>query len=150
MAIREFSSSHRQTFDGCIRGYELLLTALKPFRDAGYLTTYNSSNSTLGMQYSILTIIGTGNTPVADIQANADPVRYIFYDAPLADINSPSVNYTTTLSPIASAPWASTIGARWIVPSLAEKKIAGYVQGAHSRGIQTRFWGTPSIPQWAR
>lgn len=125
---------------------------IQPLYKAGYLTTHDTSNSTSGMNWGALTIIVTGNVPVSSV-ITGDPndhIRYIFFDAPLKELDDPNVNYTITLSPIAAASWSSTIGARWLVPSLARNKIQYYVEQAHSRGIQARFWETPSFPSWVR
>jgi len=133
-------------------GYELLKQTIQPFYKAGYLSTYNTSDPNAGLVFGPVTVIAAGNVPVSKVVDGDpdDPIRYIFFDAPLDNIDDPNVNYTTTLSPIAAAPWGSTIGLRWLIPSLARKKIKYYVDQAHARGIQARFFDTPSIPKWAR
>jgi len=133
-------------------GYELLKQTIQPFYKAGYLTTYNTSDPDANLVFGPVTVIVAGEVPVSKVvdRDPDDPIRYIFFDAPLDNLDDPSVNYTTTLSPIAAASWDSTIGLRWLVPSLARKKIRYYVDKAHARGIQARFSSTPSFPRWAR
>ncbi|KAH8826723.1 hypothetical protein DL96DRAFT_1211087 [Flagelloscypha sp. PMI_526] len=119
---------------------------LSALRDAGYLTTYNANQGSSPPQYSQLTIIATGNAPLSMIQA-LNP-RDIFYDAPLDDIGNNA--YQPSLSPIANGAFKKLIGASWLPGGKGKGKIANLIQQAHAKGIQTRFWGTPTIPVWAR
>lgn len=132
-------------------GYQLLLSALQPLHNSGYLTNYDrspSNPSPTSLNYSSITAIASGTTLLSSITSNTDQIRYIFFDAPLKDLQNGE--YNNTISPMASASWDSTIGSRWLVPSLARKKIREYVITAHSKSITTRFYKTPDIPRWAR
>lgn len=127
--------------------FPIVNQSLSTLRSRGYLSTYNASSpSTSPPTYSLLTVIGTGNTPLSSVQA-LNP-RDIFFDAPLGDIAS-SV-YQPSLSPIASGSFSKLIGASWLPGGKGKSKINSLVQTAHAKGIMTRFWSTPSIPTWAR
>jgi len=129
---------------------EALDTALQPFLQAGWLTTVNTNNLEVPPSISALTIIITGgDSPPQHILNSPNPIRYMFYDAPLKELDSNPV-YTPTLSPIASATFSSLVGSSWVIPSLAKKKILRYVKMAHDKGIAVRVTEPIDFPVWMR
>jgi len=121
-----------------------VLEALKPLRDAGFLATYYSNGTYAS---SAITVIGTGNTPLAGVQALSP--RDYFFDAPLIDLSD---TYNATISPIASTDYEVAVG--WSgVGNISDAQLGNitkFVNDAHSRGIQARFWDTPGWPISAR
>jgi hypothetical protein len=121
-----------------------ILQALKPLRDAGYLTTYYSNGTLVP---SAITVIGTGNTPLNLVKV-LDPRDY-FFDGPLADLTG---DFEPTLSPIASTDYEVAVG--WngfgTIPDDKLAKLKQLVNDAHALGIQARFWDTPGWPVSAR
>ena len=81
-----------------------VVQGLQPLRDAGYLTTYNDTGVTPGP----VTVIGTGNTPLDQIQNKE--FRDYFYDAPIPLLETTFSNITSGVSPIASADFAAVFG----------------------------------------
>jgi hypothetical protein len=77
------------------------------------------------------------------------PTRYIFYDAPLKELDENPM-FTPSLSPMASASFSSTVGSRWVIPKLARKKILQYVKMGHDRGITVRITKPIDFPVWLR
>ncbi len=124
------------------------MQALQPLRAEGYLTTF--ANGTLTQ--SAVTVVGTGNTPLDGVKA-LEP-RDFFYDAPLTQLNDPSLNtkFDATVSPLASTDWATAVG--WSgIGNISEGQLANltqYVGDAHTLGIKARFWDTPGWPIFAR
>lgn len=120
-----------------------VLQALEPLRSAGFLSTAHGSTLTLGP----VLVVGTGNTPLAGIQA-LEP-RDVFFDAPLTALND---TFTPVLSPLASTDWATAVG--WSgIGNMTDQQRANmtkFIQDAHSRGIRSRFWDTPGWPISAR
>ncbi|KAF9641299.1 putative alkaline phosphatase protein [Lasiodiplodia theobromae] len=127
--------------------------ALEPLRQAGYLTTYFPSNSSLVP--GAVTVIGTGNTRLSDVlDQNGADVRDFFLDAPLAgdmpdEITGPEV------SPVASTDFAAVFGEvkGAGVPALNETQLATLrkqVGAVHAKGIAARYWDTPGYPVGTR
>ncbi|KAI4141394.1 MAG: hypothetical protein L6R39_005354, partial [Caloplaca ligustica] len=95
--------------------FPLVLAAIKPLLDAGYLTTYTPST---GLVRGPITVVGTGNTNFsAEIlsPANSSPVRTIFFDAPLPSLSTldpteKDMAYNTTNSYYASVSFDTEIG----------------------------------------
>lgn len=81
-----------------------VVQALQPLRDAGYLTTYDGTGVTPGA----VTVIGTGNTPLDQIQNKK--FRDYFYDAPIPLLETTFSNLTSDVSPIASTDFAAVFG----------------------------------------
>ncbi|KAH9082086.1 hypothetical protein EDB83DRAFT_2539522 [Lactarius deliciosus] len=125
-----------------------ILNALQPLRSAGYLTT--SSNGTLTT--SVVTVIGTGNSPLDGVKA-LEPRDY-FFDAPLTQLNDTTLNTTwdATLSPVASTDYGAAVGWSGLttISDAQRNIITTLVNDAHSRGIKARFWDTPGWPIIAR
>lgn len=92
--------------------FEKLYAALEPLRSAGYLSTYDPHRSSI--KQSIITVIGTGNTPLSSVQAlgsNKRRPRDIFLDAPLAKLPGDTAKvYNHTNSPLASIDFGSGVG----------------------------------------
>ena len=119
-----------------------VIKALQPLRDGGWLTTYNENGVTPGA----VTVIGTGNTPLNQVQGVDD--RDYFYDAPLPLLASTFANITSDISPIASADFNAVFGTingtTFNATQLALLDLQ--IQTAKSKGIAPRYWDTPSWP----
>ena len=122
--------------------FPVVIEALQPLRDAGYLTTFNGTGITTGP----VTVIGTGNTPLDQVQG-VSPRDY-FYDANLAMLGTTLINVTSDVSPIASAQFSRYIGE--IVGTTFNDTQIGilkqHLEIAKSRGIAGRYWDTPAWP----
>ncbi|TCD61318.1 hypothetical protein EIP91_008646 [Steccherinum ochraceum] len=125
-----------------------ILQALQPLRAGGFLTTF--ANGTLNT--SAVTVIGTGNSPLEQVKALSP--RDYFFDAPLTQLDDPSLNTTwdPTLSPIASTDYEVAVG--WSgIGNISDAQLANltkFVNDAHTRGIKARYWDTPAWPINAR
>lgn len=122
------------------------MEALKPLRDAGYLTTYYSNGTLIS---SAITVIGTGNSPL-DLVRTLDPRDY-FFDGPLTNLSGGDI-FKPTLSPIASTDFAVAVGWNGI-GTISDGQLTGLkklIDDAHDLGIQARFWDTPEWPISAR
>ncbi|KAF2157690.1 hypothetical protein K461DRAFT_289985 [Myriangium duriaei CBS 260.36] len=123
--------------------WPVVVKALDPLRQRGLLTSVNGSTVTPGA----ITVIGTGNTPLNQIQNLT--ARDYFYDAPLASLSSKTyANITSLISPIASAQFSAVFG-----PVTTEglngtqlETLKGQVNGAKNKGIKTRYWDQPGWP----
>ena len=130
------------------RALPFILKALEPLRSAGYLTTF--ANGTLTQ--SAVTVVGTGNSPLEQVKALSP--RDYFFDAPLTQLNDPSLNTTfdSTISPLASTDWETSVG--WSgIGNISETQLGNltqFVADAHALGIRARFWDTPGWPIFAR
>jgi len=129
--------------------FDALDEALQPFLAEGWLTTVDATNPRAPPRQSALTIVVTGDVPVSKLLDSPGPLRYMFYDAPLQDLDS-NPAFTPALSPMASAPFSSIVGSRWVIPKLAEKRIREYVKIAHARGIAVRITKPIDFPVWLR
>jgi len=123
--------------------------ALQPFLDEGWLTTVDTTNPRASLRQSALTIIATGNVQISDILNSPNPIRYIFYDAPLMELDGNST-FIPIVSPMASAPFSSIVGSRWVIPRLAEKRILKYVRNAHENNLTARITKPIDFPVWLR
>jgi len=123
----------------------VVLEALTPLRDAGYLTTYHSNGSFIP---SAITVIGTGNSPL-DLVKALDPRDY-FFDGPLENLTGG--DFKPALSPIASTDFAVAVGWNGLGTISGDQltKLKKLIDGAHALGIQARFWDTPGWPVSAR
>lgn len=126
--------------------FPYVVEALQPLRSAGYLSYYNGTAVTQGP----VTVIGTGNTPLNQVQniGNVTHPRDYFYDAPIPTLGTTFSNITADVSPIASTDFAvqfgnvrnETFNATQL--SLLESQIAT----AHAKGIAVRYWDQPGWP----
>lgn len=113
---------------------------LEPLRRRDWLTYY--ANNTVHTRP--ITVVGTGNTPFADLVAN-QTYRDYFYDAPLGKLDS---TYDATNSFYASVNFGAAIGKTWMGGLGAEQveRIRSQVRQAHNAGLKVRYWDLPSWP----
>lgn len=136
-------------------GWAAVVQALKPLRDADYLTYVDSTGN---VQYRAITVTAGGvapreyfiNTPNATV-----PRRDTFYDAPITALNSsgPVGGWTRREALTASTAWSSVTTWRGLssdIPEAELAKLKRYVDDARARGILARFWDTPNRPRYAR
>ncbi|KAF3765626.1 hypothetical protein M406DRAFT_60290 [Cryphonectria parasitica EP155] len=123
--------------------FPYVVQALQPLRDAGYLTTVNGTTVTTAP----ITVIGTGNSPLNQIQG-VSPRDY-FYDAPIPYLNGTFSNITADVSPIASTDFGvqfpdvlSNTGFNSSQLALLQDQVAV----AHAKGIKVRYWDQPGWP----
>ncbi|KAK3068808.1 hypothetical protein LTR53_013334 [Teratosphaeriaceae sp. CCFEE 6253] len=130
--------------------FPYVIQALQPLRAAGYLTTFNGTGVTPGP----VTVIGTGNTPLDQVQGvgNATHPRDYFYDAPIPTLGTTFSNITAGVSPIASTAFSAQFGQvrnetlNGTQLALLESQIAT----AHGKGIAVRYWDQPGFPVTTR
>jgi hypothetical protein len=129
--------------------WPVVLQELAPLREAGYLSSTDGKTVTSGP----VTVIGTGNTPLSyflptDPASSSSP-RYVFFDAPLATLNSGSAAaFTNLISPIASTDFAAVFG-NVVEQSLNSTQLAtlrAQVAYAKGKGIKARYWDQPGWP----
>lgn len=123
--------------------FPYVVAALQPLRDAGYLTTFDGTTVTSGA----VTVVGTGNTPLGQVQGVAP--RDYFWDAPIPTLNTIYANITADVSPIASTDFAvqfpNVVGNQ----GLNDTQLAllqTQVAVAHAKGIKLRYWDQPGWP----
>ncbi|KAK6434936.1 hypothetical protein LTR95_008886 [Oleoguttula sp. CCFEE 5521] len=126
--------------------WPVVVKALKPLRDAGYLTVFNGTSVVPGP----VTVIGTGNTPLNQVQG-VSPRDY-FWDGPLYTLNTTYSNITASVSPIASADFEIAFP-KVRTESFNATQLAtlnGLVATAHAKGIAVRLWDQPGWPVGTR
>ncbi|KAF2754700.1 hypothetical protein EJ05DRAFT_443132 [Pseudovirgaria hyperparasitica] len=127
-----------------------VLSALAPLREADYLTTYDGETLRPGP----ITVVGTGNTPLALVQApaSAQSPRYAFYDAHLALLDTSESNVTRFEAPIASTAFTAAVGEARAgrLNETQRAVVRAQVEAAHARGILTRYWDLPGWPVGTR
>lgn len=123
--------------------FPYVVDALQPLRDAGYLTTFDGTAVTEGA----VTVIGTGNTPLDQVQG-VSPRDY-FWDAPIPYLDTIYSDITADVSPIASTDFAvqfpdvvSNQGLNDTQLELLQSQVAV----AHAKGIMVRYWDQPGWP----
>jgi len=119
-----------------------VVAALEPLRAGGWLTNVSSDGVTKGP----VTVIGTGNTPLAQIENVTS--RDYFFDGPLITLDSSSADITADISPIASADFGTVFGPV-TGTSLNDTQLAllrTQIATAHGKGIGVRYWDTPAWP----
>ncbi|KAG6354565.1 hypothetical protein INS49_004583 [Diaporthe citri] len=127
--------------------FPAVIEALQPLRDAGYLTTYDGTTVTQGP----VTVIGTGNTPLSQVQGVAP--RDYFWDAPIPLLALTFANITSDVSPIASTNFNLVFpGVRGAggFNDLQKTLLAAQVAVAHAKGIKVRYWDQPGWPVGTR
>jgi hypothetical protein len=119
-----------------------VIKALQPLRSAGYLTTFNGTGVTSGP----ITVIGTGNTPLNQVQGVND--RDYFFDANLGQLSTTQSNITASVSPVASVDFGAVIGPinGTTFNSTQLATLASQIAVAKSKGIMARYWDTPTWP----
>lgn len=119
-----------------------------PLRSRGFLSTFTNGIFVAGP----VLVIGTGNSPLEQVKALSP--RDFFFDAPLDQLTNATLNadWNATLSPIASADYATAVGWSGIGNISASQRaaIVNLANEAHSRGIRARLWDTPAWPIFAR
>lgn len=125
----------RTTFPQVIR-------ELEPLRSRGYLTTWDGTKVTPGP----ITIIGTGNTPLDQIQG-VDHRDY-FYDAPLPYLDTTFSNITSSVSLTANWDFEAVFGEvrGQSFTNSQMKTLEEQVATAHGKGILVRYWDLPGWP----
>lgn len=115
---------------------------LEPLRTAGYLTTWNGSGITPGA----VTVIGTGNTPLNQIQG-VEPRDY-FYDAPIPYLGTTFSNITSNVSVMANWDFAAVFGEvrNQTFNATQMRTLEEQVATAHGKGIGVRYWDLPGWP----
>ncbi|KAK3707349.1 hypothetical protein LTR37_012193 [Vermiconidia calcicola] len=123
-----------------------VIRALAPFREAGYLTTWNGTGVTMGP----VSVIGTGNTPLDQVQGVSE--RGYFYDAPLPDLSSSSSNITSDVSLTANWDFADAFGEvrNQSFNATQMQTLEEQIATAHDKGIMVRYWDLPSWPVGTR
>ncbi|KAH8887224.1 hypothetical protein GQ53DRAFT_809236 [Thozetella sp. PMI_491] len=119
-----------------------VVKALAPLRTAGYLSTVNGNTTTSGP----VTVVGTGNTPLDQVQGVSP--RDFFWDAPIPTLNSTFSNITKEISPIASTDFAVQFGSN-VTGAFDDSQLAllkSQVAVAHGKGIKVRYWDQPGWP----
>jgi len=119
-----------------------VVKALQPLRSAGYLTTFNGTGVTTGP----VTVIGTGNTPLNQVQG-VSPRDY-FFDANIPLLATTQSNITSDVSPIASVDFATQFGAvrNETFNATQQALLESQVATAHGKGIGVRYWDQPGWP----
>lgn len=122
--------------------FPAVVEALEPLRSAGYLTTFNGTAITPGA----VTVIGTGNTPLDQVQPVMN--RDYFFDAQLSQLDGLQSNITAFVSPIASTDFGAQIGEinGTTFNSTQLETIIYQIGVAKSKGIMARYWDTPAWP----
>lgn len=123
-----------------------VIEALAPLRDAGYLTSYNGSAVVSGP----VTVIGTGNTPLDQVQG-VSPRDY-FWDGPLPTLGTTYSNITKDVSPIASTAFSAQFGnvKSRELNSTQSELLHSQIATAHAKGIAVRYWDLPGWPVGTR
>ena len=117
-----------------------VIDALQPLRSARYLTTLSKSGITTGA----VTVIGTGNTPLNQIQGVSK--RDYFYDAPLPFLATS--NITSDISLTANWDFVDVFGEvrNQTFNSTQMETLEKQVATAHAKGIAVRYWDLPGWP----
>ncbi|KAG9247850.1 hypothetical protein BJ878DRAFT_453627 [Calycina marina] len=122
--------------------WPVVIKALQPLRDLGYLSTVNGTHFTSGP----VTVLGTGNTPLNQVQPVA--IRDYFWDAQIPTLNTTFANITSLVSPIASTDFEANFGPV-LGTSLNETQLQllrDQVAYSHAKGIKVRYWDQPGWP----
>ncbi|KAL7425246.1 Altered inheritance of mitochondria protein 6 [Cryptotrichosporon argae] len=140
--------------------FDELSRLLEPFVAKNYLTTYNTTSGS--WSYGPLTVIGTGDTPIARVY-RANP-RVIFKDAPLVFLHKPytipasatepaaTFEWDATMAPMASSKFPVLFNLALALPpnNLIVAELNRYTAEARRRGIKSRWWGAAAHFGWVR
>jgi len=126
--------------------WPVVVKALQPLRSAGYLSTFNGTGVTTGP----VTVVGTGNTPLNQVQG-VWPRDY-FFDASLPVLNSTQSNITSDVSVIASTSFTSQFGMakNGTLTAAQTKLLKAQIDTAHRKNIKVRYWDQPLWPVGTR
>lgn len=126
--------------------WPVVIKALEPLYNGGWLSSADASGFTSGA----VTVIGTGNTPLEQVQSLT--TRHAFYDAPIPTLGTSFSNITSLVSPIASTDFEANFG-----PVLGTglndtqlELLRSQVATAHGKGIKLRYWDQPGWPVTTR
>jgi len=121
--------------------FPILRKQLEPFREKGWLSTFNPANE-IFVQGPI-TVVGSGDTPFKEVLAN--PIMDIFFDAPLHDLKE---KHTTHNSYYASIGLKKAIGSISKDGLTIKQKdiIKRNIRDARAKGLIPRYWGIPATP----
>jgi len=121
--------------------FPYVVRALEPLRAGGWLTTWNGTGVTPGA----VTVIGTGNTPLDQVQG-VSPRDY-FFDGPLPTLGTTFSNITADVSPIASTDFAAVFGSvrNETLNATQMAILESQVATAHAKGIAVRYWVSDAI-----
>lgn len=114
-------------------------------QSGGWLSTVGTNSR---FKSGAVTVIGTGNTPLSQVQPNSTLPRHYFYDAPIPTLNSAFSNITSLVSPIASTDFEANFGPV-LGTGLNDTQLAllrAQVATTHAKGIKLRYWDQPSWP----
>ncbi|KAF8609159.1 hypothetical protein BDV93DRAFT_432936 [Ceratobasidium sp. AG-I] len=130
--------------------WPLVIKQLEPLRSGDWLTYWDDATGAL--HKGAVTVVGTGNTPFARVQAYSTPHRDAFYDAPVTAFANGSAStgpYNISSVVIASGSLASALGGPMSGSTFSDSQLASLtsqVQGAHAAGVKVRYWETPGWP----
>lgn len=126
--------------------FPYVVKALEPLRAGGWLTTYNGTAVTPGA----VTVIGTGNTPLDQIQGVEQ--RDYFYDAPLPDLDTTFKNITSDVALTANVAFSEMFGEvrGREFNSTQQRILEEQITSAHDKGILVRYWDLPGWPVGTR
>ncbi|GAA5984642.1 hypothetical protein JCM5350_008168 [Sporobolomyces pararoseus] len=126
--------------------HNAVISYLSNFRSRDLLTYYDATTGKLNVRP--ITIVCTGNCPV-ELVKQQQP-RFIFYDTPLAEIES--ADYGSEVAPLSSTSLRRMFGTLGSLDLEGDRlnEIRRLVDIAHSKGIKTRFWETPGWPAFKR
>ncbi|GAA5892300.1 phosphatidylinositol-specific phospholipase C/glycerophosphodiester phosphodiesterase family protein [Sporobolomyces salmoneus] len=126
--------------------HDAVISYLSHFRSRDLLSYYDAETGQLTVR--AITIVCTGNCPV-ELVKQQQP-RFIFYDTPLADIES--IDYGSEVAPLSSTSLRKMFGTlgSFDLEGDRSNEIRRLVDIAHSKGIKTRFWETPGWPAFKR
>lgn len=128
--------------------WPLVIQQLEPLRDGGWLSYWDDEAGVL--RSGAITVVGTGNTPFAQVQAHSTTHRDAFYDAPITSFASnTSGEYNASSVVIASSSLAAGLGGPMSGSEFSDTQLAlltSQIQGAHSAGVKVRYWETPGWP----
>jgi hypothetical protein len=130
----------------------VVLKALEPLKNAGYLSTTDGKT----IENRAVTVIGTGNTPqsyfIPDPATSSNP-RFTFFDGQLATLNKPeNAAITNLITPIASTQFSASFG-QVVTEQLNSTQLTllrSQISYAKSKGIGSRYWDQPNWPLGTR
>lgn len=123
---------------------------LEPLRAKNYLTYYDGTQIVPGP----VTVIGTGNSPF-DLMMSNQTYRDYFIDAPLEKLGTEKEPlsgtgkplYTKFTSPMASTDFRTNVG--FVLARITDSQkalVKKQIAAATARGIDVRYWNTPTFP----
>ena len=129
--------------------WPLLLHALEPLRNRGWLTSTRAGKIATGP----VTVVVTGKIPRQLLlpQEDHNTPHDILLDAPLS-VLAGSHYHSSNNSYWASDSFTKKIGYVWFgkLRSSQLHRVRQHVQEAHSRGLKARYWGLPTWPPTLR